>query len=348
MQLLVDTIQETPASLRFIAATLCALADTYGPPVAEHPDTTQPSINGPAGVVTLIEGLGLNADRSIDPVPAAVWAGSPDAVFARSDVYKGVIHENVPAGTTFPPPSGMSTAPPAPANSMASAPPVPTTIPPSALPAMTIAAGISVAPDAGVSSPVSEGAPAAPAPNAERDKDGLPWDARIHSETHKTNAGGTWRYRRNLDPAVKAWVMAELRAAYPRQLGLTVTAPPIDMPATTEQISITLGVAPPPPSVTLPQPGPGLLQPAAPLPVPAGVSVGMPNAPQPPSVPAAPVTGFRDFMSKINKAIAAGKLKQEQVTNACRAIGLDSITALAGEPMKIPLVDAQINQLLGA
>lgn len=341
MQLLVDTTQETPASLRFIAATLCALADTYGPPVAEHPDTTQPSINGPAGMVTLIEGLGLNADRSIDPVPAAVWAGSPDAVFARSDVYKGVIHENVPAGTTFPLPSGMNTAPPAPANSMASAPPVPTTIPPSALPAMTIAGG--------TIPPVPLVPPAANVVGAaERDKDGLPWDARIHSETHKTNAGGTWRYRRNLDPAVKAWVMAELRAAYPRQLGLTVTAPPIDMPATTEQISITLGVAPPPPSVTLPQPGPGLLQPAAPLPVPAGVSVGMPNAPQPPSVPAAPVTGFRDFMSKINKAIAAGKLKQEQVTNACRAIGLDSITALAGEPMKIPLVDAQINQLLGA
>lgn len=333
MQLLVDTTQETPASLRFIAATLCALADTYGPPI-ESLLEPQPSINGPALPVVLHA-----------PAPTLPPLGhqlDPAAVFARPDVYKDVVHEHVPAGTLegFSSPSGMNIVPPAPANFTAFAPPAPTTIPPSALPAMTTAVGTAV-PDAVVSSPVLADVPAAPILNNERDRAGLPWDARVHSETRKQNADGTWRFRRNLDEGVKTRVIAELKA----QGSLFPTPPAAPSAPTTEQISIALGVAPTPPSVRLPESGPGLQQATAPLPVSAGVPMGLPNTPQSPVVP---ITGFRDFMSKVNKAVAAGKLTQEQVANACKAVGLDSITALAGDPMKIPLVDAQINQLLGA
>lgn len=345
MQLLIDSTQETPASLRFIAATLCALADTYGPPIAEHPDTIQPSINGKPEPIVLHSTTHMLGDASV--TETRVTGLDPAAVF-------GMPKEFVPAGTPegFSPPSGMNAAPPAPANLTASAPPAPPMIPPSALPAMTTVVAIAPNPPlvgnaVGVAAPVAANTTAttdtgkATAVSLDRDKAGLPWDARIHSETRKQNADGTWRLRRNLDEGTKARVMAELKA----QTSLFPTPPPAPGTPTAEQISIAIGVAPTPPSVTLPQPGPGLQQVVASLPLSAGVPMGVPNAPQPPVVP---VTGFRDFMSKVNKALVAGTLKQEQLTNACRAIGLDSITALAGEPMKIPLVDAQINQLLGA
>ena len=43
------------------------------------------------------------------------------------------------------------------------------------------------------------------------DKAGYPWDGRIHSESKALNVDGTWRKRRNLDPAVLTTVEAELR-----------------------------------------------------------------------------------------------------------------------------------------
>jgi hypothetical protein len=48
----------------------------------------------------------------------------------------------------------------------------------------------------------------------ERDTEGLPWDARIHSTPATKNAGdGRWRAKRGLDDATKAAVTAELKAA---------------------------------------------------------------------------------------------------------------------------------------
>lgn len=43
------------------------------------------------------------------------------------------------------------------------------------------------------------------------DSAGIPWDARIHSESRATVADGTWRKRRNLDETLYANVMAELK-----------------------------------------------------------------------------------------------------------------------------------------
>lgn len=63
--------------------------------------------------------------------------------------------------------------------------------------------------------------PAGPLP--ERDSQGFPWDARIHSVSKAICADGTWRTRRNLDPGVKQQVEAELRARGTHQVQ---TAPP--------------------------------------------------------------------------------------------------------------------------
>lgn len=42
------------------------------------------------------------------------------------------------------------------------------------------------------------------------DKDGLPWDERIHSSNHKLNADGRWQRRRNVDDTLYVQVKSEL------------------------------------------------------------------------------------------------------------------------------------------
>lgn len=336
MQLLIDSTQETPASLRFIAATLCALADTYGPPL----DEPKPSINGPSSPIVLhTHGPAAPIDAVVQARPAVVTQLDPATVFS------------VPAGTTtslgcagcndstwshrVECPKHVPLAPPAPtapsatnvvhilssAGLPASAPPAPLTTLSDASDATTIAG--TTAPAAPVVT-----LPSAPTATLDRDSDGLPWDARVHSETRKLNADNTWRYRRNLDPLVKATITAELRAAFPKlvntgQMSLAPPAPAL--------------VAPPAP--VAPQP------PAPPLPVSDGVPLGLPNATLPAQLPA---LGFRDFMSAVTKAQAGGRLTQDQLTNACKAVNLDGISALASEPGKISLVHSQIAHLLGA
>lgn len=358
MQLLIDSTQETPASLRFIARTLCELADTYGPPI----DLMAPSINGPSTPIVL---HAHGPAAPIDPRPQAPL--DPAVVFG---VPAGTINPTPAAAATFVP--GVSTgvgvaiplAPPAPAapnatqhapvtsfvDFAASAPPAPTMTPTNALLATITTETIvplapspplaAVAPSA-VASAVGNATQTVPTPStgaaitagaAERDKDGLPWDARVHSETRKMNADGTWRNRRNLDANVKATVMAELRALFqnvPPASPQLPLAPPAPVPQ-----------APPAPTAPVaPQP------PTAPLSVPVGVPLGLPNTGQPAVLPA---LGFRDFMSAVNKATAAGTLTTAQLDQACKAVNLDGISALASEPGKISLVHAQVAHLLGA
>lgn len=47
----------------------------------------------------------------------------------------------------------------------------------------------------------------------ELDKEGLPWDQRIHAGSKAINADGTWRVKRNTDPAYVDQIKAELQAA---------------------------------------------------------------------------------------------------------------------------------------
>lgn len=110
-----------------------------------------------------------------------------------------------------------STAPAVPTASSA-APPAPPV--PAAPPAPPAAA------------PTASAVPPAPAPaaGAELDKDGLPWDARIHAATKTKNKDGTWRQKRELDPAVRASVEAELKAALGVQAAAVAGAVPSAAP----------------------------------------------------------------------------------------------------------------------
>jgi hypothetical protein len=198
-----------------------------------------------------------------------------------------------------------------------------------------------------------------PAATAERDSDGLPWDERIHSETHKKNADNTWRYRRNLDPVVKATVYAELKAAYGQQVSLPQQPPAVvtsgvPVPPAPSTVPVAPVAAAPVPVPPVPAAG---VVPAVPsnvvslhpaVPVPTAPALGVPDAPQPGVVPAAPVTNFRQLFDKVTKATAAGKITLAQVDEACKAVGLDSITALAAQPMKVPEVDNYLNRWIAA
>lgn len=116
-----------------------------------------------------------------------------------------------------------------------------------------------VAPSA--SAPPPAPAPAAPAPNGvQLDADGLPWDARIHSDAAvKLSAKGQWKTRKNLPDGYKAQIEAELRAVMAAGKPTTGT-------------TTAAAVAPPAPSAPVapaPAPAPGVT-PAAPAPSPAG------------------------------------------------------------------------------
>lgn len=354
MQLLIDTATETPKSL-LVASRILSLLSAELFILQAGP---QPSINGDGHevVLTTTDKVGdVSHTESVRVAPinatfsmpgAAPDAPAPEAFNLDTELAKrdqmdpkvvfGRFGASVPAGTNVDPSLPASCA----------APDAP------AAPAMNAGAA------AAVGTLTAPPAPTTPAVNtvvsADRDTKGIPWDARVHSDTRKTNADGTWRFRRNLDEATKNAVMTELRGA--------VKVPPVQLPAVggSPGPNAVAGQLPLPPEAP---PVPGLhvssnTLPTAPdapnapvtlpgtLPLPASANVGVPDAPNPPVV-SAPITGFRDLMSKINIARSQGRLTQEQVDAACKAANVGSITELAAQPALVPSVNAQLDRYLG-
>lgn len=180
------------------------------------------------------------------------------------------------------------------------------------------------APTAGVPTPPSAtippvpAVPQPPAPSApaagtspagvEVDKHGLPWSAKIHASTKTKNADGSWRQRRNLDPAVLATEEASLRA-------LMAIPSPSAGPA-----AVPTPPAPPvPPATPSGEPVPNVPTPSAiPLP-PATVPTPTPPVPPAPAAAASTAPGigaFAALMVKITSNIAAQKLTEAQVNAA--------------------------------
>ncbi len=144
------------------------------------------------------------------------------------------------------------------------------------------------------------------------DAQGLPWDARIHSETKALNKDGTWRRRRNLDPAILEVVEQELQGQ----------ATPVNAPT------------PPPPPPPLP-PAPV----AAPPPPPPSPSI----PPVPPAPPATAATHtFESFMREVNVGMMSGKLDIGAVKAACDELGLANLLALEGRPDLLPAISNRL------
>jgi len=83
-----------------------------------------------------------------------------------------------------------------------------------ALPGIEGAATIGSTPDAAAAAGDGQGV----------DKDGLPWDARIHSSSKAKNADGSWRVKRGLTDTLKAQVEAELKSSTAANTAAATTA----------------------------------------------------------------------------------------------------------------------------
>lgn len=124
------------------------------------------------------------------------------------------------------------------------------------------------------------------------DKEGLPWDERIHSSNHKLTAQGVWQRRRGISDEVYNSVKAELLGKWEAAEPVTEDAPipePVQAP-----VVAPAPVAPAPVQAFTP-----VQQPQAPVTAPAPVVAPAPVAPAAP----APST-FETFSSKLQYALA--------------------------------------------
>ena len=159
-------------------------------------------------------------------------------------------------------------------------------------------------------------APAVAGGEVERDKDGIPWDERIHASTKTKTQAGIWTRRRNLDDATFDAVMAELRAANTARTMEAAQA--LTTPAETSAAEAFT----PPASVTIP-----------PASVPAPPAAAVPTPPAATPAPAPANTGeapsFVEIMKKVTTGQSSGKLTQASLQENLAAVGLKNIGELA-------------------
>ena len=149
-----------------------------------------------------------------------------------------------PAASPQPTVAPVPPAPPALSTVVAPPPPIAPVAPPVTSPEPTNvfaqAAATSVAPATPVAPPI-----AAPAPSGNRDKNGLPWDGRIHASSKALVADGSWRMKRGVDDALVATVTAALRTAAAAPAGGGLAGMP--WPFATSAADVQPLQAPPPP-----------------------------------------------------------------------------------------------------
>jgi len=233
---------------------------------------------------------------------------------------------HLPASAVPLPPAAPSTAA---ADVFPTAPEVPT-------PGAVTPPPVAVPPVPSVPTPAAPSAPAGATNPVAVDKNGLPWDERIHAGTKTQNADGSWRQRRGLDnPDYVASIENELRAAL-RVAPLPPTVPNAVVPAApipeAPAIPVTVPAAPiatAPATGTATPPLPATAAPEVPNAAPASSAV--PTAPIPtppvPPVPTAPAStatpiSFAQVMTKVTELHRAGKVVDADVHGALAAVGL--------------------------
>lgn len=212
-------------------------------------------------------------------------------------------------------PVGVNVAPPiAAANPLPIVPAVPlvtSTAPTAPLPPVAPAANVVTTVAATASNP------------APVDKDGLPWDARIHSSSKEKIANGTWKKRRGVDPALVVTVENELR----QLMGVPqTTAPANDWP----------------------------------FPVPSAPAVTTYNVPQTEGhtgagslghavAPAAdPKTEWVNLIRESTAAQAAGKIKAEEISAICLRHGVPALPLLMNRLDLVAPIAAEIRELVAS
>lgn len=293
-----------PAELRALAQYLNTVADASNVRLVGKRDKTDAEIGAKrTPLPTIIEPADLPDAGAPVLEPLAVLFAAPGAI--GESLREPVIDPKVAFGA-------VPNVPAVPACSTAAAPALPT-VP--AVPQVTsiIPASVPLPPVPPV--PASdaqqdEGAPS----DAQFDKTGLPWDARIHSRGRSMNANGTWRSKRGVDDATVAAVVAELRAVP-------------GVPAATLADDVATAEA-------------GFVWPFTP---PGAVP------PPPPPAPAATVVSFPAFMKQYVPHIEpSGPITQAQLTAILVAHGVPNIALLSARTDLLPAVSAQLDTLIAA
>lgn len=158
------------------------------------------------------------------------------------------------------------------------------------------------------------------------DKNGLPWDGRIHAGTKRKNADGTWTAKRGVDEATVAQVEAQLRGV----MAIPAPAPVATSAAPLPPAAVGAPVTPPVPPVP-PQP------PAAPAPITA------PSAPV--TIPTAPAgADFATTAKLVGELIGANRLTQQQLEGIVGKYGVapPQFGLLFNRPDLVPAVHADI------
>lgn len=190
--------------------------------------------------------------------------------------------------------------------------------------------------------PAASPQPTAAPAGVETDKNGLPWDERIHSgpkDKRPKNADGSWRRKRGVDDALVEQVEAELRQVMgatgnPAPAAPTAAASPEPAPAPAPTAA---PAAPPPtPADAGTASGPGGATTADNVPAPP---VAAPPAATPtpaPTPPAEPATSgemtFPELMRKITALQSAGTLTVQATNEIAVSLGLTGVRDLIHRP----------------
>lgn len=199
------------------------------------------------------------------------------------------------------------------------------------------------------------------------DKDGLPWDARIHSDAaEKLSAKGVWKRKRNVSDELVAEVEAELRA------GLAVGEQTPPTPAPVAEVAPTPPAPPAPPAAPAPV---KVLQAKGGVDLDAYRAAGWTDQqlvdnghaewveqapvapstpPAPPAPPAASATASDDptnwagVANWVTKLQAGGvTLTPPELDAAAKSLGLTMLPELATRPELIPAFVAEIKRVKG-
>jgi hypothetical protein len=197
----------------------------------------------------------------------------------------------------------------------------------------------------------------------ELDSNGLPWDARIHSEGRAKLTDGGWRKRRNVAPELFAQVETELRAL------MAVPQGPTPEQAFAAQVTTATGIVPqaPAPATFVPAPPPPapIAQPTPdPLAIPAFLDRSLQAAqvapPPPPVVTAAPApapvvaTGatqqdlYIALVGRASAAVQAGKITQEEIATACTKFGVPALPLVCNRPDLLGVIANEIDTIIAS
>jgi len=145
---------------------------------------------------------------------------------------------------------------------------------------------------------------------ASLDKEGIPWDGRIHMSTKNRTVENVWKRKRNVPDEEYARVVAELRVSQ------MAPAAPVVVP-------------PPPP---------------APVALAAPVEAVVP--PPPPPAPVAPAATnaatFPEFMAHVTAGVTSQRFTREDITEACVKCGVANLPGLINRPDLIPAVSREL------